>query len=102
MFVKLSRSVVPLMTSRQMVTVSRPVEAVVPLLQCSEDREPPLVLDLTLGTGGTSTHLLDNTRARLLGVDVDPRCALTVSRLTEQYQAGNVMFIVIIGVLEGF
>ena len=88
MFVRLQRSVVPLMTSRQMVTVSSPVEAVLPHLQSSEEREP-LVLDLTLGSGSTSLQILEKTKARVVGVDVDPHSSLTVTRLTEEFKAGE-------------
>ena len=85
MFVRLQRSVVPLMTSRQMVTVSSPVEAVLPHLQSSEEREP-LVLDLTLGSGSTSLQILERTKARVVAVDVDPHSSLTVTRLTEEFK----------------
>ena len=75
----------PLMSCRQLTTTVSSVES---LLQCREesDSEPPLVLDLTLGSGSSTSHLLETTKARVLGVDVDPRTSQTMARLTEEWQ----------------
>ena len=79
----------PVMSSRQLTTsVSSVAETVESLLQCEadSDREPPLVVDLTLGSGISTSHLLETTRARVLGVDVDPRTTRTMAGLTGQFQ----------------
>ena len=94
MFPRLGLSVVPRLSSRHLASLSfrhlaslsRAAEAAVPLLTCQEETsQPPLVMDLTLGTGSTSSHLLEKTEARVLAVDVDPRSSLTMSRLTEEH-----------------
>ena len=84
MFCRLTSSTIPRLSCRLLGTVSRPAEVAASLLPPEE--ESPLVLDLTLGTGTTSSHLLETTKARLVGVDVDPGTSLTVTRLTETYQ----------------
>ena len=77
----------PVMSSRQLTTavssVTETVESLV--VQCEAESEPPLVLDLTLGSGSSTSHLLETTKARVLGVDVDPRTSHTMARLTEQW-----------------
>ena len=89
MFVRLTRSVVPVMTSRQLTSsVSSLTETVQSLvLQCEAESEgeSPLVLDLTLGSGSSTSRLLETTRARVVGVDVDPRTSQTMARLTEEW-----------------
>ena len=69
----------PLMSPRQLTT------AVSSLLQSEADSETALVLDLTLGSGSSSSHLLETTRASVVGVDVDPSTSSTMASLTEQF-----------------
>ena len=91
MFVRLKRSVVPLMTSRQLASsvssVTETVQSLVLQCEAESDSEPPLVVDLTLGSGSSTSHLLETTRARVLGVDVDPRTSRTMARLAEEWPA---------------
>ena len=79
----------PLMTSRQLTTtvssVTEIVESLVVQCETESDGEPPLVLDLTLGSGSSTSYLLETTRARMLGGDVDPRTSQTMARLTDQW-----------------
>ena len=79
----------PLMSSRQLTTagcsLAETAESL--LLQSEADSETSLVLDLTLGSGSSSSHLLETTRASVLGVDVDPRTATTMASLTQQFQS---------------
>ena len=81
----------PLMSCRQLTTrvsSSSVTETVETLLQCQADgdSEPPLVLDLTLGSGSSASHLLETTKARVVGVDVDPRTSQTMARLSEEWE----------------
>ena len=79
----------PVMNCRQLTTavssVTETVESLVVQCEAESEGEPPLVLDLTLGSGSSTSHLLETTKARVLGVDVDPRTSHTMARLTEQW-----------------
>ena len=88
MFGALRRGVAPLMSCRQLTTVSSLAETAESLLLQTEAEggEVGLVLDLTLGSGSDSAHLLETTPATVLGVDVDPRTDSTMARLTEEFQ----------------
>ena len=82
MFGVLRRGVAPLMSFRQLTTVSSLAETAESLLLQTEAEggEVGLVLDLTLGSGSDSAHLLETTPASVLGVDVDPRTDSTMAR----------------------
>lgn len=45
----------------------------------------PLVLDLTLGEGGTAQDILTNTSSKVVGLDCDPKCSETISRLQKEF-----------------
>jgi len=53
----------------------------IPRLQSSS----PLVLDLTLGEGRIARDLLKDTSVKLIGVDCDPKCMETISKLKEDF-----------------
>lgn len=45
----------------------------------------PVVLDLTLGGGGTAKDLLTSTSSKVVGLDCDPKCIQTISKLQEEF-----------------
>jgi len=45
----------------------------------------PLMLDMTLGEGGNTKDLLDNTAGKVVGLDCDPMCMQTISGLKKKF-----------------